>query len=400
MKGLTFLRASALIVSLAITAAAQPDPCAGSRNLRLVNGRIHTMDKRNSIVSQVAIQEGRFAWVGSPGSLKPDACTKVIDLHGRTAVPGLIDNHNHIVLFGLRPGHDIRIESAASIADAQKLLAERAKSIPAKDWVTTIGDWSPLQFSENRVPTLAELDAAVPDHPVFLAPSSGGAVTNSLGKAFFESKGIPVSAAGLIAPARGFLNTEDPLFRAVQALLAMQTPEDRIRGTDYAQQYMSELGVTTNVDMGMFALPGTPDMQDSAVSTNIESSNPWTAYHPFEALYRQDRLKTRLRLFMITQDTHSDNPILKERLLNSFPDFGDDMLKVSGIGEFASPWFGLNWAGGERPPYFESALQLIARHGWNFSQHTGNTTEYEFMLVTGKCWPNAYEIELVERPKP
>lgn len=118
-------------------------------------------------------------------------------------------------------------------------------------------------------PRLRKLDAAVPDHPVFLAPSSGGGVTNSLGKAFFESKGIPVSAAGLIAPARGFLNTEDPLYRAVQAVLAMQTPEDRIRGTDYAQEYMSELGVTTNVDMGMFALPGTPDLQDSVVSTNI-----------------------------------------------------------------------------------------------------------------------------------
>lgn len=109
MKRYTLFLGSALVAWSAIPAKAQVDPCAGSRNLRLVNGRIHTMDKQNSIVSQVTIQEGRFASVGSPGSHKPEACTRVIDLHGRAAIPGLIDNHNHIVLFGLRPGHDIRI---------------------------------------------------------------------------------------------------------------------------------------------------------------------------------------------------------------------------------------------------------------------------------------------------
>ena len=108
------------------------------------------------------------------------------------------------------------------------LLASRAKTTRAKEWVTTIGDWSPLQFAENRLPTLQELDAGVPDHPVFIAPSSGGAVTNSLGKAFFDSKNIPVSADGFIARASGFVAPQDPLFRAVQALIALQTPEDRI----------------------------------------------------------------------------------------------------------------------------------------------------------------------------
>ena len=373
---------SALLAVLAIPAMAQRDVCAGSRNLRLTNGKIHTMDAKNSVVNEVTIYEGRIAYVGPAKGHPKEACMQTIDLHGRTAVPGLIDNHNHIVLFGLRPGHDIRIESATTIAEAQALWASRAKTTPAKEWVTTIGDWSPLQFKENRLPTLQELDAAVPDHPLFAAPSSGGAVTNSLGKAFFEAKNIPVNAEGFIARASGFVAPQDPLFRAVQALIAMQTPQDRMRGTEYAQQYMTELGVTTNVDMGMFALPGSPDMQDSAVSTNIESANPWTAYDPFETLHREGKLTSRLRLYYITQDTRPDNPVLRDRLLNSFSDFGDDMLKVSGIGEFASPWFGLNWAGGERPPHFQSALEMIARHGWAFSQHTGNPTEYEFTVST------------------
>src|SRR5688572_10967472 len=80
------------------------DPCTWSRDLRLVNGRIHTMDRRNAIVDEVTIQQGRFAAVGSNRNLRLNPCTQTIDLGGRTVVPGLIDNHNHIVLLGMRPG--------------------------------------------------------------------------------------------------------------------------------------------------------------------------------------------------------------------------------------------------------------------------------------------------------
>src|SRR5271154_5095286 len=109
----------ALLIAPGIGMAA-PDPCEGSRNLRLVNGRIVTMDAKNSIVSTVTIRDGIFQSAAEANG-KPAPCTKTIDLHGRTAVPGLVDNHNHIVALGLRPGHDVRIETAGSIADAQAL---------------------------------------------------------------------------------------------------------------------------------------------------------------------------------------------------------------------------------------------------------------------------------------
>ena len=93
--------AAALLTTL--TAMAQSN--AVCRDLRLTNGKIVTMDKRNSVVTSVVIQNGRFA--GADAKLSP--CAKTVNLRGRAAVPGLIDNHNHIVLLGLRPGHDVRL---------------------------------------------------------------------------------------------------------------------------------------------------------------------------------------------------------------------------------------------------------------------------------------------------
>ena len=114
------------------------------------------MNREHAIVSEATIQNGLFVAVGRGvrGALSP--CTRVIDLRGRTAVPGLIDNHNHIVLLGLRPGHDTRLETAASIADVQAAIKVRAASVPPGEFVTAMGGWNPAQFAEQRLPTLAE----------------------------------------------------------------------------------------------------------------------------------------------------------------------------------------------------------------------------------------------------
>src|SRR5262245_66484199 len=121
----------------------------------------------NTIVDSVRIVGDRFAEVGTT-LLPTSRCTRTIDLEGRTAVPGLIDNHNHIVLLGIRPGHDTRLETAASIADVQAAIKARTRNVPAGEFITSMGGWNPAQFTEKRLPTLAELDAAAPDHPVIV----------------------------------------------------------------------------------------------------------------------------------------------------------------------------------------------------------------------------------------
>ncbi len=366
-----------VLMLLAVLATAVPavgqDACSWSRDLRLVNGKIHTLDLQDRVVSEVTIQEGRFAYIGPLGNRKVSPCTRVINLHGRVVVPGLIDNHNHFALFSQRPGYDVMVETATNLPQAMALLKERARTVPAGAWVTAIGDWTPRLFAENRLPTLAELDQAVPDHPVFFA-TFGPAVTNSVGKKFFESKGITVNAT------TGALEGPNAA-AALGVLRQMQTPEDKIRSAEDAQAYVLRYGLTTSVDMGVFVDPDSPDVQDSFTFPGIASANPWTVYDQILALDHQHKLDERVRLFMISMDKTMALPLLTQRLLNVFPNFGDDMLRVSGIGEFATPWF-VNFAGGQHPDNYETALQLVAKHGWTYQQHTLSLAEVQFTAQT------------------
>src|SRR6185369_1705075 len=194
--------------------------CPGGRLLLLTNGRIHTMDGKRSVVSKVRIAGGRFVEVGDAASAV-GGCTDTVDLRGRTVIPGMIDNHFHVQLVGSRPGYETRaIETAFTIAEAQAVIRERTKTVPEGAFITAIGGLQPRQFVENRLPTLAELDAVAPRHPVYIHVSfNGPAVTNTLGRRFFESRGVPVAADGTIEMNR-------PSWDALDALRANWALED------------------------------------------------------------------------------------------------------------------------------------------------------------------------------
>jgi predicted amidohydrolase YtcJ len=366
----------ALLVTLAAGPAAAQSPataCEGSRDLRLVNGRIVTMDKKNSTVAEVTIQDGVFTAVGRGGSGRLSPCTKTINLQGRTVVPGLIDNHNHIVLLGLRPGHDTRLETAASIADVQSLIKARAKTVPAGEFITAMGGWNFAQFAEKRMPTLAELDAADADHPVILFHSfTGPAAVNTKAKVFFAGKGIAVSEAGAIA-----INA--PSLAALNALRAVQTLADQKRGTMDALNYSASVGVTTDVDMGAFIPPGAADTQDSFAADTLATFDPFKMYDAISSVHRDGTMPVRARLFFLSMDTRPEVPMLKQRLLNNFKEFGDNMMRLSGIGEFASSW---PLFGNAPPTNYETALKLIAKQGWAFQQHSLSPAEDKLTIDT------------------
>jgi predicted amidohydrolase YtcJ len=237
-----------------------------------------------------------------------------------------------------------------------------------------MGGWNQVQFTEKRLPTLAELDAAAPNHPVIVYQAfTGPAATNTLGRKFFTDKGVAVSDTGAIA-------ANAPSVAALNALRSVQTFEDKKRGTQDAMNYAASVGLTTNVDMGAFIPPGQENIQDSFTFDGLATANPFTMYDAFNALHREGKMSTRLRIFFLSMDTRPDVPMLADRLRNAFPNFGDDMLKLSGIGEFATQWplFGQVTA----PANYETALQLVAKQGWAFQQHSLSLAEDQLTAAT------------------
>jgi hypothetical protein len=318
-------------------------PANGARDLGLVNGRIHTMDRTSRVVSQVLIRNGRFAAVGNNVVRRGDSLT-IVDLKGRTVIPGIVDAHNHIVLVGNRPGWHTPLEHVFTIPEAVAALKARAARVPAGEFITTVGPISAMQFEERRLPTLTELDAV--GRPVYLQAAQGGTRTNSEGKAWLEARGVTSAADGAIAgPAVGL---------ALQTLRkTLLTPEAKRRNALDALQYYARLGITTHRDSGAF--------HADEPATGIASENTYTMHNPFLTLNREGRMPARLRIDFLHQDSPTANPplpTLAERLRNSFPRFGNEWLKTGGIGEFTGG--GLD------------GLRAIARAGWRAEDHALN----------------------------
>ena len=336
-------------------------PPAQAEELVFVNGRIHTMDAKNTVATTVTIRNGRFTAVGGSAP-RAAAGRRIIDLRGRTVVPGIIDNHNHIVAMGNRPGYHTPLENATSIADVQAIIAARAAAAPKGVWITTIGGFHRNQLiappEMSRLPTLAELDKAAPNNPVFLSEGfSGPSATNSLGKKFFESPIMPVPVGADGSMAAGPQASGRALLVLRQTLL--DTAERR-RGAIDAMNYGLSLGVTTHLDQGVFQATNTPN--DGAAH-----EDNYTMQLPFVALHREGLLPARLRINYLHQDPTPELTTLRERVKNTIPFFGDDMIRTGGIGEFIA-------AG---PKSFVDAAKLLARSGWRAEVHSLSQNDFQ-----------------------
>ncbi|HEU0213872.1 MAG TPA: amidohydrolase family protein [Jiangellaceae bacterium] len=342
--------------------AAGADSGPSDVDLALVNGKIHTLDDENTLASSVLIRNGKILAVGDRAG-ETGRRVVTVNLHGRTVVPGIIDNHNHIVLMGNRPGHHTPLENAYSIADVQRIYAERAAGIPAGAWITTIGGFHRNhlvpQEQTPRLPTLAELDDAVPANPVYISEAfSGPSATNSLGKAFFTGLGIPVGDDGSIAGGFG----ASPTGRATLALRqTLLTFDERKRGVIDAIGYGLGLGVTTHLDQGAFQATGT-------ASDGAAHEDNYTMHLPFLSVHDDGDLDARVRINFLHMESDPATPELVERLRNQFQFFGDDMIRTGGIGEFIAQGTGATFA---------AAAHRVAEAGWRAEVHSLSATDFQ-----------------------
>jgi predicted amidohydrolase YtcJ len=344
---------------------AVPAQGAGSRRrgedgaIALINGRIHTMDDDGAVVDAVLIRDGRFAAVGR-GVQAGGPGLQVINLKGRTVVPGIVEPHVHIVSLANRPGYHTILELTTSIAEVQEALAARRPGVPDGAWITSMGGFHTNQWAEHRMPTLAELDEAVPDRPVLLYTRfTGPCATNSLGKAYFDAVDagpsphpayVPVNtgADGAIAEG-GFAG--GPSNSALYLLRLLQTFDDKKRSTLDAMAYAAGVGLTAHLDQVLFPTPG--PLSPTQVLSNLDH---YRMYDSWLALHREGRTTVRLQTNFLHNQNDPALPELRERLRNQFQFFGDDVMMTGSIGEWAAPL-------GAGPVWFE-AQRLVAQARW------------------------------------
>jgi hypothetical protein len=147
----------------------------------LRGGKIVTVDRDFSIRDAVAIKDGRFLAVGTERDMRPlvGPATRVIDLAGRTVIPGLIDSHIYATVAGLTWDAEVHWESARTLHDALGQIRDAVTARPQGSWIAVAGGWVPTQFAERRFPTRQDLDAIAPNHPVYVQYLDEGALLNS-----------------------------------------------------------------------------------------------------------------------------------------------------------------------------------------------------------------------------
>src|SRR5712672_4561910 len=228
--------------------------------LILRNGRFTTLDRSNPTATAVAVSGGRFTAVGRDADVMPQAgpATTIIDLRASGVLPGLIDNHLHIIRGGLNFNMELRWDGVRSLADAMAMLKRQVAVTPPPQWVRVVGGFTEHQFVEKRLPTIEELNVVAPDTPVFLLHLYDRALLNGAAlRAVGYTKDTPDPPAGeIVRDAKGNptgLLLAKPNAGILYATLAKgpKLPlEYQLNSTRHFMRELNRLGVTGAIDAG------------------------------------------------------------------------------------------------------------------------------------------------------
>jgi hypothetical protein len=320
LRVLGFLRGVALVLLFAV---ALPVFAAGQADLILVNGKVVTVDDRFTIAQAVAVKSGRVLAVGKNHEILKlaDGSTKKIDLHGKTVIPGLIDNHAHFMRAAEYWHQEIRLDGVTSRKQALAMIARKAKESKPGEWVLALGGWSIEQFADERKGfTKAELDAVAPDNPVALQLIYFRIYTNSAGlKALGIDANTPNPPGGTIVkdasgqPA-GVLNGGGAV-RMTLARLGEVATEKMTANARVLLRDLNSMGITAYQDQG----------GRSFTPRYIE---------PIRALWKNRELTVRV-FYNLWQEPESpkdvDGVLAKIKEMKPFQ--GDDWFDNTGYGE-------------------------------------------------------------------
>ncbi len=328
-------------------AAAIGSASAETADTVLFNGKILTVDRDFSVREAIAIAHGRVLATGTTADMKKlaDDKTGLIDLGGRTIIPGLTDGHIHGIRAALTFGAEVNWIGVPTLKDALDKIREAAKTQPPGSWIVVAGGWTEEQFAEKRRPTPQDVAEAAPQNPVYiqhlydwllLSPTAmealsirGDADVAPGGKLELGKDGKPtgIIEAGGNALGRIFDKLPKPA-------LAQQ-----VEGSKTFFREMNALGITGIVDGG-------------GVSMYPAS------YQAVFKLWHDRQLTLRVAYHLCAPKPGSELADL-QNLTQLLPQgFGDDMLHFNGPGEILI-W--ADWTDGDIAPDGKAKLAELLR---------------------------------------
>src|SRR6478672_7543106 len=340
-----------------------------SADLILRNGRFTTLDRSNPTASAVAIANGIFTAVGRDEDVTPLAApsTRVIHLKGKGALPGLIDNHLHIIRGGLNFNMELRWDGVRSLADAMAMLKRQVAITPPPQWVRVVGGFTAHQFEEKRLPTIEEINAVAPDTPVFLLHLYDRALLNGAAlRAVGYTKDTPDPPAGeIVRDARGNptgLLVAKPNAGILYATLAKgpKLPLDyQLNSTRHFMRELNRLGVTGAIDAG----GGFQNYPED--------------YSVIRKLAEDGQLTVRLAYNLFTQKPKGEKADFLNWTKTSKYKQGDDYFRHNGAGEMlvfsAADFEDFRQPRPDMPPEMESELEevvrILAQNRWPWRLH-------------------------------
>lgn len=244
--------------------------------LLITNARIWT-SRSTPEANAVLIEGGRFSFVGDKTPINPPAGATRLDLGGRRMIPGITDAHAHLLATGFAMT-SVDLKGVPSVEEAALRVAERAQRAPAGSWITGAG-WDQHEWPNQRFPSRADLDAAAPDHPVFLTHTSGHCTW--VNTTALRAAGITAAAS---SPPGGAIDIDDHgeptgilrdnASRLVSDAMPPPSQSDRIAAMKAAIGHAHSLGITgahaMNVGRGEFqALHALNDSRELTLRTRM-----------------------------------------------------------------------------------------------------------------------------------
>ena len=334
----------------------------------LHNGKIAT-NGSPAFVEAIAIQDGKIVATGNNACVLAfrGPMTEIIDLHGRTVIPGLNDSHMHPIRGGLNYNLELRWDGVPSLADAFRMLKEQAQRTAPPQWVRVVGGWTEFQFAERRLPTLAEINEAAPDVPVFVLHLYDRAWLNAAAlRAIGYTRDTPPFPAGEIeydsAGKPTGLVIAKPNATVLYSTLARGPKlnhEDQLNSTRLFMRELNRFGITSAVDAG----GGFQNYPDD--------------YDVINEIHKNGEMTVRLAYNLFTQKPKQELSDFQRWTGAVKPGQGDDYYRANGAGEMlvysAADFEDFLQPQPEVPAVMEDELEAVVRHlvenRWPFRLH-------------------------------